>query len=534
MPIYDSGDGADGAVTITSSQFWADTSYICTAVNGTALTVTAATSPLGIRAGDEIMLIHLQGSATTTTTAGIVHTGKWEILGVASTGANLINTVETASNSVLDSGGKVMVIRVPNYTNFIIQTGAILRATPFKAVAGSSGIIAFKAKSSCLINGLLMATSAGFTCVSTDPGNNTGSYGGDSWGGAGGAGAGIGVNGSGAGGGGYNTGAGGSGWSGGGGGGNSRGTSNNGGAGGGGGHSGTDFGAGGGAGYGSAGGQGLMTTGVGSGGGLGGGTFGVDSLNLIYLGPAGGCGGQTNIPADRAAGGSGGGIVWISARYLTVAGTGIQCNASMAGTGNTANGAGGGGSAGGSVYLKTQSGALGTTLVTADSSAARLGKGSLAAASGGAGGVGRIAVRYDDSITGTTFPTYTSIIEDFSIQGEYSQTFTETMTLSDSPSWTPGKVFIEAINLSDTLSRSQTFMRTFDDTVTLTGETLAKAIEKAIITDGITMTDSISRVIAAIRSFNETITLTDTSSQVGPGGTGITEIILRMMMGMGR
>lgn len=533
MPIYDSGDGADGALTITSSQFWADTSYLCTAVNGTALTVTAATAPLGIRAGDEILLIHLQGSATTTTTAGIIHTGKWEILSVASTGANLINTTETASNSILDSGGKVMAIRVPNYTNFIIQTGAILRATPFKAIAGSSGIIAFKAKSSCTINGLIFANSAGFTCVSTDPGNNTGSYGGDSYGGAGGAGAGTGVDGSGGGGGGYIA-AGGDGWAGGGAGGSTEGSSNNGGAGGGGGHDGTGFGGAGGGGYGSAGGDGRTTLGIANGAGLGGGVFGIDSLNRIYLGPAGGCGGQANIPADRAAGGTGGGIVWISARYLTVAGTGIQCNASQAGTGNTAHSAGGGGSAGGSIYIKTQSGALGTILVKADSALAKTGKGDLLAASGGAGSVGRIAVRYDDSITGTTFPTYTSIIEDFSIQGEYSQSFTDTMTVSDAPSWTPGKNFLDAITLTDTITRSHTFMRTFNDSVSITGETLAKAIEKALIADGITMTDSITQAIAAIRTFNDTINLTDTSSQTGPGTATVAEVVLRMMMGMGR
>jgi len=129
-------------------------------------------------------------------------------------------------------------------------------------------------------------------------------------------------------------------------------------------------------------------------GGCGGSSYGSPSLDTLYLGSGGG-GGVANY-----VGGNGGGGIDIGAGQLEVAGT-IQANG-QAGQGGDMPGGESGGGAGGSILLRVTSAVLGTTNVSAVG-----GEGALVVGTtfgGGAGGMGRIAIRYASSYTGTTTP----------------------------------------------------------------------------------------------------------------------------------
>jgi hypothetical protein len=172
---------------------------------------------------------------------------------------------------------------------------------------------------------------------------------------------------------------------------------------------------GGGAAYGTVGstGSGVNATATGC-TGRGGAVYGNATLTKLFFGSGGGSGGNDNVLTDNpqgGLGGGGGGILVVKASSITVTGNlsarGTigqgDATAGCSGSSTTScwdfSGPGGGG-AGGSIYLSGDQLAVGTSLVTAVAGGGGLGGSS----NGGAGGVGRIALRYATTITGTSSP----------------------------------------------------------------------------------------------------------------------------------
>jgi hypothetical protein len=459
------GSGADGAVSFSTSQNIntavlgslrstnADGIVTTVTANPTGTSITVA-SAAGIAAGDEILLINLRGAA-----GDIADVGNYEFLTVSSvpssTTLNVTSTITKSYDGTTFSNQKVVVQRVPQWTNVTIASGGSLIANDWTGTSG--GVIVFRATGTVNVQsgGTISANALGYqggaggttgggtngesydgTVGSGGTSGNTGTSGGGSGdlnagkgtqtirGGGGGGGADSGAEtddgGGGGGGGGYGGGGGG------GGGGNDcntgatlaggtgggTGTSAGGGGGGysgcgvvstSGGNAGAAGGNGGGlAGSGSTTGQGGQGSNVqgGAGGGGGGGTSGTTALTTLFCGSGGGGGGGTATkPGTSRTGGDGGGIVYIVANTVTVAGS-ITSNGA-AGLAASTNKGGSGGGAGGSILIQANSAALGTNLVTATGGANSAGNGTNGAGGGGAGGVGRIRVEAD-TITGST------------------------------------------------------------------------------------------------------------------------------------
>ncbi|HSV94427.1 MAG TPA: hypothetical protein VLH94_00415 [Spirochaetia bacterium] len=382
----DYGTGDDGAVTFSGSQnintyvntgrTYADgISYSVSALSTNTIT---ASSTNGIAYGDEVMLINLQGSSSSYSSAG-----NYENFYVTGVNGNVITvlgnitkTYGVGSNSNL-TGQKIIVQRVPNYSNVTVSSGATLTANAWDGTKG--GVLAFKASGTATITGSITMTGkgyrgggntrqggeafCGYNAGAGGPYHQVGIAGSCGGGGGGGGitsaspgcigsagGAGVSVGGGGGGGGsnwweccGGSTGAAGGG---------GYGTA---GTGGGGTYSGTN----GGTNTSGAGGQGHYTnpsncrdgTAHGGGGG-GGGTYGDSNLTQLFMGSAGAQGGGAYTNSGTGyLGGTGGGIIAINAKSLSLSGT-IQNNGTN-GESAGANGGGCGGGAGGSVYIKT-------------------------------------------------------------------------------------------------------------------------------------------------------------------------------------
>ena len=387
------GDGADGAIAITTTKninteviastgrSYADgIAYrVITPVTG-ATSVTrhngSVTISNGLVAGDEILLINMQGSATDSG-----NVGNYESLIVSSVSATTIN-FQTAINKTYftsDSAGQLIVIqRVPHYTDVTIGSGGSITASAWDALAtianGSgaykTGIVALRANGAVTISsGSINVSQLGYR-----GGNNGGCFRnqqgesiaggltatGNATFGAGGGGFHVDyLSSSGGGGGGYST-------------------------------NGTSGGAGG---SGSA--------------GTGGASYGSVDLSKLYLGSGGGgagggCGGG-------GMGGKGGGIIVVSLNTLTLSSNGLIANGSNGSNGNSgfSEAGGGGGGAGGSILLNGVSFNIGTNLIAALGGSGGLGEPgkSPPSGNGGGGGDGRVSLFYLSSITGTTSPS---------------------------------------------------------------------------------------------------------------------------------
>lgn len=437
------GNGDDGALTpsgefnlnttASGSRSYADGIAYKLASNPGSNSLVVVDTPNGLAAGDEVLLINLQGAS-----GDVADVGNYEFLRVASVDT-ASKTITTASNIVNSYDGssfanqKIIVQRVPNYTNVTLDSSDSITAsawdglatTPTGAAGYYSGIVAFKANGTISIGSgtSITTTGKGYLASSTYraggeslcgfSGGNGGVWpsltGGNGICGGGGGGGAYGYSGLSAGG----TGSLGSG----GGGGNGAGSNAaRGGGGGGGSYGGNGTG---GAGYANgaspgSGGAGLGTnnppydTGYGLGGGGGGGaTYGSADLSKIYFGSAGGHGGEGS--GTPGAGGRGGGIILIGVKTLTVSGS-INADGAAGnnggGSGALFNSGAGGGGAGGSIKIIGDNLTLGTNLITATGGAGGTGTYSYA---GGAGGVGRIRVENFSSSSGSTNPAASAI-----------------------------------------------------------------------------------------------------------------------------
>lgn len=489
------GNGADGAITISSDtnintatsisgRSCADggdaVNYSVTAsVAAGASTVTLSSTPSSgcLAAGDEIIIINLQG-----TTGDNSNVGKYEFARIISIATATLTLNHLLTNAYDGTTQKIMVQRVPNYTNVTISTAS----TDFTASAWNGtkgGVMAFRANGTVSVaaSTTINANSAGYRGGAGGAAGAFGGINGESYDGSDGANIGHGSDGAtdnaskgagrsgnggltavsgavrgGGGGGGSdgsagdaNDGAGGGGgggygFGGGGGGGGAdcglaggtAGTAASGSVNGGGGAGGAFCGAGnsggnaGSAGGGGApasagsgttsaqGGAGGLSNSSGGGAGGGGGSYGTAALTTLYLGSGGGGGGGTpNASHVGIDGSAAGGIVFIGATTVSVSGN-IQANGTDASVGTGGAGSGGAG-AGGSVLIRAQTATLGTTLVTA-TGGVRVAGGATRYGGGGAAGDGIIAVNSISS-SGTTNPTATTSTTP-TILGQFWQT----------------------------------------------------------------------------------------------------------------
>lgn len=382
------GDGHDGAVTIAAGKN-INTDPIATGrtvadgeafavsaistntvtLTGTGTDGTAATSAsTSLAANDEVMLINLQGDATNNGNVGVYETFTVQSVSSATVTftTNVAGTYGVGGNSTL-TGQKIVLQRVPNYTNVTVNSGITLTANAWDGTYG--GMVAFKANGTVTVTGSISTTAKGYRGGS----RGTGGIQGESYKGSGSVS--IAANGGGGGGGchilysGYYNG-----------------------------------GGGGGGGYGATGSTSSSINGNCT--DVGGSSYGIANLSTLFLGSGGGGGGD-GCAGSGGSGAAGGGIVFISSSALTVSGSivtnGNTGSSASGGTGNC-GAAGGGGGSGGSIRITTNNSAtLGTNLLT--TTAGSGGAGSLGDP-GAAGAVGRIAV--SGTATGTTNPTYTS------------------------------------------------------------------------------------------------------------------------------
>ncbi|HSV94945.1 MAG TPA: hypothetical protein VLH94_03180 [Spirochaetia bacterium] len=444
VPNSQLGDGSDGVCTVSTGSVVLDTGSCsgrstadAVSFTSTANTLAGATSiillspPNGLAVGDEVLIINLQGNSSASTWEKV---GQYEIHTIASiTENNTLNFTDSPlTNSYDGTTQKIVVQRIPNYSNVTVASGATLTASAWDGTKG--GVLAFKANGTVNVAGTVTMTGKGYR---GGTGLNGKSQAGESFcgynkglGGSYGEASRDGSCGGGGGGGAVTSASPGCiGWPGG------KGGSAGGAGGGGGGawweHNGGSAGGGGGGGYGTAG-TGGQTSSPGSGpgadggtnvsgagaagvataacrngyawagGGGGGGTYGDANLTKIFMGSAGAQGGkvfETNNSSSM--GGTGGGIIIMYANHLTVTG-GVSSNGNTGTTSTSIAGAGGG--AGGSIYIASNTQSAAASLITVNGGVGGNGSSSV---HGGNGGKGRIVNASVPAPTTTGVPTTT-------------------------------------------------------------------------------------------------------------------------------
>lgn len=355
LPGFPFGNGSDGAYS--SATIPTLTKDSC---SGTATSTTLTTAGSTFANGDVLLIHQTRGTGV----------GQWEINRVSSGGGSTSLTLQVALNyTYTDSGAsQAQATKIPMYSNVTVESGT----WTVPAWDGNvGGILTFASNGTTTVTGTIqLSGSVGSDTTSDGAGGATG--GGFRGGGVGDANHAIQGEGT--------AGAG------------SASTSANGNGGGGGNKDAGD----------NSGGSGANATNGSNGtsGGIAGVAAGSADLTNAVFGGGGGGGHQDNLLDGASGGSSGGAIGFFFIKQLTVAGA-IQSKGGDAK--NHASTADGSAGAGGSICLVLQSGALGTTLVTAGAGAA--------SGSGVAGSVGRIAIHHSGTVTGTTSPSFTDVTD---------------------------------------------------------------------------------------------------------------------------
>lgn len=370
------GTGPDGVLTISADTTDAPIDATC---SGTAGSSTLSATNASFAAGQRVLIIQMRGT----------NKGKKLLTKILTYSAGTMGLQDPLNVDYSSSGtNKAQVIVVKQYSTITIDSGKTLTAKSWDESTGLGGILALWCSGTCTVAGSIKANGVAGVFQSANVGNPE-TTGGGFYGGRGGGnepytGGGdsaapaqdvFDTNGSG-----------------------------------GGGHQ-DQAGAGGGNG----------AAGTTSGLNIGGDAAGNAALTEMNMGGGGGGG---SFGSNSGSGGSGGGIIYIRAKTLIITG-GIQANGGAGGSGGS--GRGGGGGAGGSILLETQTGTLGTNLVTASGGAGGAG----AAGAGGAGAVGRIHLGYASSFTGSTTPTLDSAIESSLSDTPAGSSFTHMLGLSN-------------------------------------------------------------------------------------------------------
>ncbi len=363
----------DGALTVSGTVYVDDvrTSLTSSASAGaTSLTVSSGT---GFSAGDEILIINLQG-----TSSDYSDVGTYETRLIESVSGTTITLAEPLVNSYNASTQKIMVQRIPRYKSVTVNNGGNLTAHAWDGTTG--GVVFFRAGDVTVNSGGKIDVS-GKGYRGGSPSVDIG-YQGEGIAGVGGISSNANQNG---------------------GGGGTCGSVN-------GGHD----GGGGGGGHGTVGGRGTGWQCDLTPYSYGGQVVGTPDLTRLFMGGGGGAGGDNfcdgNNSASDTPGASGGGIIYITNSSLTLEGV-IKSNGGNA-SNSSGDGAGGGG-AGGSIYVIGATLDLGSELLTAIGGTGGYGNtgytgcgntpGGYGGGNGGSGGSGRIRLDYN-SLSGTTDP----------------------------------------------------------------------------------------------------------------------------------
>ena len=131
-------------------------------LTGTGTDGTAATSAsTSLAANDEVMLINLQGDATNNGNVGVYETFLVQSVSSATVTftTNVTGTYGVGGNSTL-TGQKIVLQRVPNYTNVTVNSGITLTANAWNGTTG--GIVAFKASGTVTVTGTISAAGLGY------------------------------------------------------------------------------------------------------------------------------------------------------------------------------------------------------------------------------------------------------------------------------------------------------------------------------------------------------------------------------------
>lgn len=175
------GNGADGALLVEgtvdlSSYTSADRSspdavaYRAATIDGT--TVTLSESPQGLAAGDEVLILDLQGPD-----GGV---GAYTFATLVSVTATLTLTEPVIG---FDTEHVVIVTRVPNYTDVTISADGVLTTAPWNGRGG--GVLAFRASNSVTVDGQITVAGLGYRGGDTGDTYNYDGYQGESWSGLG-------------------------------------------------------------------------------------------------------------------------------------------------------------------------------------------------------------------------------------------------------------------------------------------------------------------------------------------------------------
>jgi len=237
-------------------------------------TIVLSSTPTGLAVGDVVLIINLQRTST-----NYANVGKYEEKTISAINSTTLSFTSNLTNGYDGTTQKIMVQRIPQYTNVTVNSGGTITGT---AWAGTkNGVVMFKASGTVTVNsgGSISASQLGYR-VGAHPCSVRECQGGrgESYKGA----PGNGTTASGGGGGGGNSGS-------------------------------SGDGAGGGGGYGTNGASGgSLSDGTGGAAGV---AYGVANLSSLYLGSGGGkweLSGTVHYPA--------GGIVGITANTITVSG----------------------------------------------------------------------------------------------------------------------------------------------------------------------------------------------------------------------
>lgn len=273
-------------------------------------------------------------------------------------------------NKVLSGGGSTSLVMLANLNYAYVSGAQIIKLVQYDALTlgafsisawnGSvGGVVAFIAKTSITVSGAVNGNGAGYR--GGRGGDSFHEYGEGTTGGAT--------------------------------------TAANGSANGSGGGTGHAIGYGGGAGGGNAN-AGTNSSGASGGGATGGSAAGSADLVLIVPGGGGGGGGPSGTGGH---GSNGGGIIILISKNIT-----LSSGVTVDGVKGVDGQRGGGGGAGGSILLVCSTGSFGTANATALLGARGVGTQDY---QGEAGSVGRIAIHHSGSVTGTTNPTFTEVID---------------------------------------------------------------------------------------------------------------------------
>ncbi len=189
------GTGDDGSLSVSgtvdlstdASGTRSDADGIAFAVTALASdTITVDTAVTGLAAGDEVLLINLQGSDGAHSAVGT-----YELFSVDSVSGTDITVLGTVAETYGESSNTdltdqtIVLQRVPNYTNVTVAAGGVLTASAWDG--GSGGIVAFRASGAVSIasGGYIAADSLGYAAGETGTSFNCDAFQGESYAGLG-------------------------------------------------------------------------------------------------------------------------------------------------------------------------------------------------------------------------------------------------------------------------------------------------------------------------------------------------------------